>query len=165
MRNIISTLCFVLVASFIMLATVSTIGRAQSNEPPSRQFGVGVFTGTTGGGLTGTYAIDHHMQVGTYFALGISSGGGASETVFDLGPFFRYQFPSVVSPYIQGGFLIQTAGGQTNAGLVFGGGLAYYFARTFGIHADVDVLSFTFTTPSLFGFGWNSTRIGAMWFF
>ena len=163
MRTILNTLCLVVVASLIMLATHSTI-RAQ-NAPPSRQFGVGVFSGNTGGGLTGTYAIDRQLQVGTYFALGVTSGGGASSTTFDLSPFVRYQFQAAVSPYIQGGFSIISGGGQTNFGLVFGGGLAYYFARTFGIHADVDILSILFTNPSLIGFGWNSTRIGAMWFF
>ena len=160
MHIFIRTLLFLLVFS-----TVST-AYAQKNAPPSGQFGLGVEVSSSGspGGISGTYAINRNMQVGTYFSLGIASANGVSATTFGLMPFFRYQFESVVSPYLQGGFSIFSQGGSSVSGMFVGGGLAYYFAQTFAVHADVDVLTIAFS-PSATFFGWAYTRTGVMWFF
>ena len=153
-------------ASCFMLMALVLPARAQKNEPPSGQFGVGIYAATGApSGLEGTYAISENMQVGTLFSLGLSSGGGESSTTFLLAPYFRYLFSSAVSPFVQGGLSIISSGGSTNAGIFMGGGLAYYLSRRLGIHADVDIIDVTFSNPSILAFGWSNVRIGLDWFF
>ncbi len=154
------------VAVFAAFLFFNALAFAQSNEPPSGQFGLGLFTGSAVGGISGTYAVSRNMQVGTAFTLGITSVGGGSATTFGLAPFFRYLFDAPISPYVQGGFSIaSTPELNTTFSLAFGGGLAYYFNRTFGVEMSLDVLDIAFTNPSAVTFGWEYTSAGVVWFF
>jgi hypothetical protein len=157
----IKNLCFF--SAFLAITVLAgSPAHAQTNDPPSNQFGLGFYVGSGGvGGLDGVYAINKNVQVGTIFNLGVSSPGF---TTFQLSPFFRYQFHSTVSPFLGGGFSILVSNGQTFAGLFLGGGLAYYFATHFGIHTDVDIIAVRFS-PSLINFGWTTVRIGGEWYF
>jgi hypothetical protein len=135
---------------------------AQSDNPPSNQFGLGFYVATGGaGGLDAIYAINKNVQVGTIFNLDVTSPG---TTTFQLSPLFRYQFNSTISPFVSGGFTILVSNGQTAAGLFLGGGLAYYFNTHFGIHTDVDIIGLRFS-PSLINFGWTAVRVGGEWYF
>lgn len=158
-----ATFLFLFLSLAILFQAASA--SAQKNAPPSSQFGVGILTGGSGGasGLEGVFALNQHMQVGTLFGLQLQSGGGESSTTLEFAPFFRYQFVSTVSPFLQGGLAIVSVGGTSSSGMFLGGGLAYYIAETFGIHADVDILSVGFS-PSLITFGWANGRVGVDWF-
>ena len=135
---------------------------AQKNEPPSGQFGMGIYASNFyPSGIEGIYAVSENLQVGSELGLRVGTGN----TIFLFAPFVRFQFSSKVSPFIQGGFNIADYGGAANAGLFFGGGLAYYLNRTVGVHADVDIINVTFTAPSSIFFGWSIVRAGADWFF
>ena len=154
-------LCFFAAFLAITILAVSS-AHAQKNDPPSGQFGLGLYVGSEGGGgLDGVYAINKNIQVGTVFDLGVSSPGS---TTFELAPFFRYQFTSTVSPFFQGGFSIVVANSQTEAGLFLGGGIAYYLGTHFGIVTDFNLLTVIFS-PSFINFGWANARVGGIWFF
>jgi hypothetical protein len=161
MLTYFKNLCF-FVAFLAITALAISPACAQSNDPPSGQFGLGFYVATGGGGgLDAIYAINKNVQVGTIFNLDVTSPGF---TTFQLSPLFRYQFSSTISPFVSGGFSILVSNGQTYAGLFLGGGIAYYFGTHFGIHADVDIIALRFS-PSLINFGWTSTRVGGEWFF
>jgi hypothetical protein len=158
MRHITSSL----ILSIIVFVFSITSARAQKDDPPSGQFGLGFYVATGGGGgLDAIYAINKNVQVGTIFNLDVTSPGS---TTFQLSPLFRYQFNSTISPFVGGGFSILVANSQTYAGLFLGGGLAYYFGTHFGIHTDVDIIALRFS-PSLINFGWTSVRMGGEWYF
>jgi hypothetical protein len=157
----LKNLCF-FAAFFAITSLVISPAHAQQNDPPSGQFGLGLYVASGGaGGLDAIYAINKNVQVGTIFNLGVSSPGF---TTFQLAPLFRYQFTSTVSPYLGGGFSILVQNGNTYAGLFLGGGLAYYFGTHFGIHTDVSIIALQFS-PSVINFGWTTTRVGGEWFF
>ena len=136
--------------------------RAQKNEPPSGQPGIGVYASTyLLSGVDFTYAISSNMQAGSLFTLSAGSGGGGTNFLF--GPFFRYQFSGTVSPFVEGGLVVQGNGGATSSGIFMGGGFAYYLNRTIGMHAGVELLNLLFS-PSGVVFGFNSLIIGADWY-
>ncbi len=154
-----ATLCFLFVLS-------ASLAYGQKNAPPSGQFGLGVYAITSNlpSGVEGTYAINENMQAGAQTSLAVVSAGGASSTLFLLSPFFRYQFPSTVSPFVQGGMQILSGGGGSNFGIFLGGGVAYYINQTIGVNAGIDLLNIFFS-PSVTTFGWSVVRVGADWFF
>ncbi len=90
---------------------------AQKNEPPSGQFGVGIYAISTAlpSGLEGVYAISQNLQVGSELSLLV--GSGSSQFLFS--PFVRILFTSKVSPFLQGGFAVYSNGG-TSSGMFMG---------------------------------------------
>ncbi|SRR5579883_175720 len=164
-RNLLLSLSVIALALFVVPSA-----HAQKNDPPSGKFGIGAYvaSGIPGipvpSGLSGTYAINSDMQVGSYLSLAVASSDGASATTFLLAPYFRYLFNSTASPYVQGGFSVITGGGSTTAGIFLGGGLSYYMSEHFGVHTDVDIIDVEFS-PSSVVFGWANLRAGMMWFF
>jgi hypothetical protein len=156
----LKNLRFFAVSSAIVAIALSP-AHAQKNEPPSGQFGVGIYaiSTTLPSGLEGVYAISQGIQVGSELSLLV--GNGTSQ--FLLSPFVRILFNSKVSPFLQGGFAIYSNGG-TSSGLFMGGGIAYYLNHEIGLHADVDILDVVFS-PSSVTFGWAVVRGGADWFF
>ncbi len=155
------------VAAFLSLMAIAIpSAHAQKNEPPSGQFGLGVYAITSNlpSGIEGTYAINQNLQVGSGISLLLTSAGGGSSTTFMLSPFVRYQFQSTVSPFVQGGFEVLAGSGTSNFGIFMGGGVAYYLNRQIGVNAGVDILNLFFS-PSVTTFGWGIVRVGADWFF
>jgi hypothetical protein len=149
----------------LLVITLFPVSRAaaQHNDPPSKQFGVGIYASTfTLSGVEGTYAISPNIQVGTLLSFNVASGGGTGS--FLLAPFFRYLFPSSISPFFEGGIAIQSGGGATASGLFLGGGIAYYLSHAIGVHAGVELLNLLFS-PSGVSFGTSNLLIGADWFF
>lgn len=146
-----------------------SLAYAQKNEPPTAQFGIGVYaiSNFIPSGIEGIYAINTNLQVGTEFSLAINSGIWGGNTIL-FAPFIRYAFPSNVSPFIEGGFqLINVSvggGSTTNSGIYIGAGVAYYLNHEIGVHGGVDIIN-TFFSPSGTSFGWSNVRVGADWFF
>jgi hypothetical protein len=165
MTTHLNNLRFVVTFLTLMILAIPS-AHAQKNEPPSGQFGLGVYAITSNlpSGLAGTYAINPNLQVGSDISLTVVSAAGESSTLFLLSPFVRYQFPSTVSPFVQGGFQILAGGGGSNFGIFMGGGVAYYLNHQIGVNAGVDILNIFFS-PSVTTFGWGVVRVGADWFF
>jgi hypothetical protein len=168
MCNKFLLVCSVLLLLVLSLASSSTY--AQKNDPPSQQFGVGIYEASPSGlnapsGISGAYALNRNLQIGSYLAFGVVSGSGVTTgTVFEAAPFIRYQFDGAVSPFVQGGLgIIAPFVGSTVGGMFLGGGLAYYFDHTLAIHADVDLVIIGFNTSAIL-FGWDQSRLGIMWF-
>jgi hypothetical protein len=165
MSTRLSILCIVLVL-FTSIVLFIPAAHAQKNDPPSGQFGVGVYAISTSlpSGLQGTYAINQNVQVGTGFSFSATSGFGTTGTTYLLSPFARYLFNSTVSPFVQGGFQLLGNAGHSNTGIFIGGGVAYYLNHEIGVTAGVDILNLFFS-PSSTNFGWSIVRVGADWFF
>ena len=158
-------LCFL--ATFLVFSVLAVSSAfAQTNEPPSGQFGLGVYaiSSSLPSGIEGTYALDQHLQIGSGMSLGVLSSGGRSSTLFSLNPFVRYQFQSKVSPFVQGGFEVLAGNGGANFGIFLGGGVAYYINHSVGVNAGIDLINILFS-PSVTAFGWSIVRVGADWFF
>ncbi len=174
---------------FALLLTLMVLfipsAHAQKNDPPSGQFGVGVYAISTSlpSGLQGTYALNQNVQVGTGLSLGITNTNGVSATTILVSPFFRYLFNSTVSPFVQGGLMILSkptytyttvpssnsvstnVTNNTITGIFLGAGVAYYINHEIGVTAGVDFLNAFFGTGSTTTFGWGIVRVGADWFF
>ncbi len=148
--------------------TVFTISpvHAQKNDPPSGQFGVGVYSirSSTPSGLEAVYAINQNIQVGSELSLSVTSSGGASVTTILFGPFARYLIPTTVSPFIQGGLQVLSTGSTSNTGVFLGAGVAYNINHEIALHAGVDILNVYFS-PSSTTFGWSFIPADADWFF
>ena len=159
------TLSFFFAASIAFVLLTNSSAYAQKNDPPSGQLGVGVYAISTSlpSGLEGTYALNQNLQLGVGLSVAINSGiYGVNAILFT--PFIRYLFTSTVSPFIQGGFQLFSAGGTSNTGLFIGAGVAYYLNHEIGVNAGVDIVN-TFFSPSGTSFGWGIVRVGADWFF
>jgi hypothetical protein len=173
MISCVKNLRFFVAGIFLMALAISP-AIAQKNDPPSGQFGAGIYalSTSTPSGLEGIYAFSQNVQVGTELSLGITSSSGVSITNVVFEPFFRYLFTSTVSPYVQGGFTIVSTSGSsfpgtntTTTGIFIGAGVAYYLNHNIGINGGVDVLNLSFSSPSTTIVGFGIVRVGADWFF
>jgi len=164
MKLHIKIFCFF--AAFIVVTAVAiSTAKAQKNEPPSGQFGFGVYASEDFScGVDGVYALSPNLQIGSLLSFNVRSGGGNSSSLFLLGPFVRILASSKVSPYFEGRFMLFTGSGNSNAGLFLGGGLAYYLNHEIGVHAGIDIINLYFS-PSFTIFGLTSFLAGADWFF
>lgn len=162
----LTKVAFCVFCFFMLTFFYSSNAAAQHNDPPSGQFGLGVYAISTSlpSGLEGTYAINQNVQVGTGFSLSVNSGIYGSGTVILFSPFARYLFSSSVSPFLQGGLQVLSVASSSNVGIFLGGGVGYYLDRKVGVTAGVDILN-TFFSPSGTAFGWGIVRVAADWFF
>jgi len=162
----IKNLCFLAGLLAITSLAISP-AHAQKNEPPSGQFGIGVYSVRywTPSGLEAVYAINSSAEIGSELSLGVAGGGGGgSTTTFLIAPFARFSFPATVSPFVQGGLQVLVGGGGSNVGLFLGGGVGYNINHTISFNAGIDLLNIFFS-PSFTTFGWSVIRADADWFF
>src|ERR1700733_9094400 len=130
-------------AAAILMAIAVSSAHAQKNDPPSAQFGLGIYaiTNSLPDGFEVTYALDSNMQIGSELSLSISNSVGS----YLISPFARYLFsdlfPGIVSPFIQGGLQLYSPGDGVQAGIFLGGGAAYCLNHQVGIHGDVDIFN------------------------
>jgi hypothetical protein len=154
-------------AFLILITFAASTARAQKNDPPSGQFGAGIYlmTNYLPNGFTVTYAIDSSVQFESELSLSISA---SSPAIYLVAPFARYLFPDLfpglASPFVQGGIQLYSPGTGTQVGIFLGAGVAYFVNHQLGIHGDVDVVNHFFSTLAP-NFGWFVFRIGADWFF
>jgi hypothetical protein len=153
-------------AAILLMALTVTSAHAQKNDPPSGQFGVGIYliTNYLPNGFEVTYALDSDIEIGSALSLSISNSVGT----YLVSPFARYLFPElfpgIVSPFVQGGFQLYSVGSGTQTGVFLGGGAAYYISHEIGIHGDVDIFNLMFGSSGT-NLGWFVFRIGADYFF
>ncbi len=154
----------------LVLCVCHQTAQAQrTSSSPSGQFGLGLYVqSATGldapGGVSMTYAINRNMQVGSYLALLVLSGGGSS-TLFELEPYFRYMFNGAVTPFVEGDLLVLSAGGGTDVGIGFGGGLACPISPAFTVNFDMTLFAVAFTNGGGIEFGFSNVKAGGEWFF
>lgn len=145
----------------VMMLVIARSARAQKNDPPSGQFGAGIYAVSNylPSGFEFTYALDSTMQIGSEFSLTISNSVGS----YLISPFARYLFfPWIVSPFVQGGLQMYSPSTGTQFGIFLGGGAAFCINHQLNIHGDVDLLNW-FLSPS--ALRWFVLRIGGDWFF
>lgn len=162
-KNLRFVVAFIILGFFAITST-----RAQTNQPPSGKFGLGIYASNAfPSGLVALYALSPNLEVGSMVSLSNTSGGGFTGTTFLLGPFVRVLFPTSVSPFVQGGFQIisRPAPTGTTVGLFLGGGVAYYINHEIGLHAGFDLLDISFSNPSTTTVGWGVIRGEGDWFF
>jgi hypothetical protein len=146
-----------------LMAIAASSAHAQKNDPPSNQFGVGIYgvTNFLPSGFEITYALDSttNVQIGSELSASFSTSVGS----FLIAPFVRYLYQWIVSPFAQGGIQLYSLPGSTQVGLFLGGGGAFCINRQINVHGDVDILN-AFFTPST-NIGWFVFRLGADYFF
>ncbi len=147
----------------MLMAFASSNAYAQKNDPPSEQFGVGIYgiTNFLPSGFELTYALDSdiNVQIGTELSASVSTSVGS----FFVSPFARYLYPWIVSPFVQAGLQLYSQPGNVQLGMFLGGGAAFCINRQINIHGDVDIVNL-FVTPSA-NTGWFVFRLGADYFF
>jgi hypothetical protein len=153
-------------AALLLMALAVSTAHAQKNDPPSAQFGVGIYfiTNYLPDGFEVTYALDSTLEIGSSLSLSISNSVGT----YLVSPFARYLFPElfpgIVSPFVQGGLQLYSPGSGTQAGIFLGGGAAFYLNHQVGIHGDVDIFNLMFGSPGT-NLKWLVFRAGADYFF
>ncbi len=144
----------------MLMAVSVTTAYAQKNDPPSQQFGVGIYgiTNFLPSGFEVTDAIDSTLQVGTELSLSVSN----SSTAYLVAPFARLLYPWIVSPFVQGGIQLYSPTTGTEIGIFVGGGVAFCINHQINLHGDVDIINLFFSPSTV---GWGVLRIGADYFF
>ncbi len=148
--------------AFVLLVAIAvSTAHAQKNDPPSAQFGVGIYgiTNFLPSGFEVTYALDSNLQVGSDLSLSISASVGS----YLIAPYARYLYNWVVSPFVQGGLQLYSQPGSTQAGIFLGGGVAFCINHQINLHGDVDIVNLFFTPSTTVG--WFVFRLGADYFF
>ena len=148
-------------AFMLLMVIFVSSANAQKNDPPSEQFGVGIYgiTNFLPSGFEVTYALDSTIQVGSELSVAISASVGS----YLIAPFVRYLYDWIVSPFAQAGLELYLQPGNTQPGLFLGGGVAFCLNHQINLHGDVDIVNFF---PGSSGVtDWFVFRLGADYFF
>ncbi len=150
--------------AFVLLMTIFvSSAHAQKNDPPSDQFGLGIYgiTNFLPSGFELTYALDSttNMQIGSVLSASFSTSVGS----YLIAPFARYLFNWIVSPFVQGGVQFYDQPGNAQLGIFLGGGVAFCINHQINVHGDVDIVN---SFPGSSGVtDWFVFRLGADYFF
>ena len=100
-------------AFMLLMVIFVSSANAQKNDPPSEQFGVGIYgiTNFLPSGFEVTYALDSTIQVGSELSVAISASVGS----YLIAPFVRYLYDWIVSPFAQAGLEPLFAGQATRS--------------------------------------------------
>lgn len=167
--------CLVLALGIILFGFGFGPQASAQSGAPSGQLGVGLDIGSTSLGVRVTYALNPNIQLGAQFGAGLYAGGGASAGAIVLGPYGRLLVNPIgkVTPFVEAQLVIIGGGAgysgtvysSSSAGLVMGGGFAFYPSQNFGVSGRLDLLQVFFSDPMVFGIGLLTPSVTAEFYF